>query len=128
MPLFVHPGIWSTSAPLGPGQIWYPLQGLSCPSPRLPRLQVKGSFPVAGATPSSKYPPRAAQSEPTLELSTLSGDDIYDVEMVCYLFSAQRMWRRFIVVPHTPLSPSLSIYFFSPLQLFSPPSHLIPLL
>lgn len=112
MPLFVHPGIWSSSAPLGPGQICYPLQGLNCPSPSLLRLQVR--FPsLQPAPPSPQKTPRVAQSGPTSELSTFSGDDIYDVEMDCYLFSIQRDHSH----PDSPLSLSPAIFFHSSLLL-----------
>lgn len=98
MRLFVHRDTWSTSAPLGPRQIRYLLQGsvhLQTLSLRPPEVLGKRSVPAA-STPSptqKKKHPRVTQSGPTLELSTLGGEDIYDVEMACYLFSVHRMWR-----------------------------------
>ena len=103
MPLFVHPGIWSTSALLGPGQIWYPLQGLKLP------FVLSPEDPGKDPPPPNPTHPRVAQSGPTSELGTLSGDDIYDVEMACYLFSGQTH-RLLSLTLFLSLSLSLSFH------------------
>lgn len=113
MRLFVHHDTWSTCAPLGPWRMQYLLQGFSHslhphPAPP-PEILGKRSVPVAcTSSPPQKKHLRVTHSGPTLELSTLGGEDIYDVEMACYLFSIHRMWRWFIAVFQT------SPFFFPP--------------
>lgn len=87
--------------------------GIKLPFISSPEAEGKGSSSCRQNLPPPTKPSRTAQSGPTLELSTLSGDDIYDVEMACYLFSVQTMWRWFIVVvPQTPPFLSLSLFRF----------------
>lgn len=76
--------------PAGTRTDMVPASGIKLPFALSPEAAGKGSFPAASTASSSNPPPRVAQSGPTSELSTLSRDDIYDVEMACYLFSVQR--------------------------------------
>lgn len=86
-----------------------PASGIKLPFALSPEDPGKGSVPAAGTDPPPppQNPRRVAQSGPTSELGTLSGDDIYDVEMACYLFSVQT--RRLLSLF---LSLSLSIHCF----------------
>lgn len=110
--LFVHPGIWSTSAPLGARQRRFPASGIKLPFAPSPEAAGMGSFPTEGSAPPQK-PSRVVQPGPTSELSTLSEDDIYDVEMACYLFSTQRI--------HSPSASSFSFLLFPFLHKSVPP-------
>lgn len=104
--------------PAGTRTDMVPASGIKLPFALSPEAAGKGSFPAASTASSSNPPPRVAQSGPTSELSTLSRDDIYDVEMACYLFSVQRDCSS----SDSSLSlshKSVSVQLFSPLHLIS---------